>query len=308
MTNPTDPPESTPESSGGASGGPDAPAGGGEPASDETTASSGAGSRARGRGPVLPIALLAVAAATLWGSSRLTWVTVTSADGLTEPRTDELDGGVWFGALTPLALMLLAAVAAVLGTRGWPRRAVGVIIALAAAITAVPPLALLNGSGATAERAAALAELPGRATVQEVVTSTGPALLATVGAVAAFLAGVLLVRMPERTARLSGKYDNPVFRRAAATDLVAKRNSGATAEPVSERVLWDALDAGTDPTETETPDRDSGGTTPASGGTAGAGDRADASSEEPDGSTAPEGDTDTDRGADPSDGGDRRTR
>lgn len=300
MTHPANPSGSTPES-GGSGADPEAGT-----SADETAASSG--SAPRGRGPVIPIVLLAVAASTLWGSSRLTWVTVTSADGLTEPRTDDIGGGVWFGALTPLALMLLAAVAAVLGTRGLPRRAVGVIIALAAAIAAVPPLALLNGSGATAERAAALAELPGRAAVQEVATSTGPALLAMVGAVAAFFAGVLLARMPERAARLSGKYDNPVFRRAAATDLVTRRNSGAsTAEPVSERVLWDALDAGTDPTESDPAesdpaDRDSGAPTSAPG------DRAGASAEKPDGSPPREGAADTGRGDDPTDSGDRHAR
>ncbi|WP_083874215.1 TIGR02234 family membrane protein [Nocardia paucivorans] len=288
MTDPTRPGEPTPKPGGETSG-----AQTGSPG-DETTTSAGAAGR--GRGPVLPIALLAVAAATLWGSSRLTWVTVTSADGLTEPRTDDIDGGVWFGALTPLALTMLAAVAAVLGTRGWVRRLVGVIVALASAVTAVPPLALLNGSGATAERAAALAELPGRAVVQEVTTSTAPALLATVGAVAAFLAGVLLARMSGHTARLSGRYDNPVFRRAEATDLVAKRNSGApTAEPVSERVLWDALDAGTDPTES---DADREAETPHSPG-----DPKDAPAKRQDDSAYRVDETGTDPGDGPADGG-----
>ncbi|WP_254854230.1 TIGR02234 family membrane protein [Nocardia donostiensis] len=206
------------------------------------------------RYPVGAIVLLAVAAAALWGASRLTWVTVMSSDGLTEPRTDHLGGGVWFAALTPLALVLLAAIAAVLATRGWLRRLVGVVVALVAAVTAVPALALLTGSGATAERAATLAELPGRAHVDEVVTANGPPVLTVVGALAAFAAGVLLARMSERTARLSGKYDNPVFRRAAATDLVTGRAAGPAGsaganEPLSERVLWDALDAGTDPTD-----------------------------------------------------------
>src|SRR5262245_8434091 len=82
----------------------------------------------RRRDPVGAIVLLAVAAAALWGSSRMTWVTVSSTDGLTEPRTDKLNGGVWFGALTPLALVLLAAIAAVLATRGWLRRMFGVLI------------------------------------------------------------------------------------------------------------------------------------------------------------------------------------
>lgn len=200
----------------------------------------------RNRYPVAPIALLAVAAAALWGSSRLTWVTVTSADGLTEPRTDELNGGVWFGALTPLALVLLAAIAAVLATRGWVRRLVGVLVALIAAVTAVPALALLTGSGATEERAATLAELPGRADVQELVTAPAPAVLALAGALAAFGAGLLLARMPAGTKPLSGKYDAPATRKAAATRAVQE---GPASGPLPERVLWDALDAGADPTD-----------------------------------------------------------
>ncbi|WP_280415997.1 TIGR02234 family membrane protein [Nocardia carnea] len=206
---------------------------------------------ARGaRQPVTALALLALGAAALWGSSRLTWVTVTSADGLTEPRTDELNGGVWFGALTPLALVLLAAIAAVLATRGWMRRLVGVVVALIAAVTAVPALALLTGSGATEQRATDLAGLPGRAQVQELVTSSGPAALTLCGALAAFGAGLLLARMPAGTKQLSGKYDNPATRKAAATQAVQQRGSG---EVLPERVLWDALDAGADPTDSTDP-------------------------------------------------------
>ncbi|MET8652502.1 TIGR02234 family membrane protein [Nocardia aurea] len=201
------------------------------------------------RYPVGAITLMALAAAAMWGSSRLTWVTVSSTDGLTQPRTDELLGSDWFGALTPLALVLLSAVAAVLATRGWLRRIVGILVGLVAAVTAVPSFALLTGSGATEERAATLAELPGRATVTEVVVAPFPAWLTLAAAAAAFVAAVLLARMPEQTARLSGKYDNPVFRRAAATEQVAKRDADAPDGGLSERVLWDALDAGTDPTE-----------------------------------------------------------
>ncbi|WP_228000802.1 TIGR02234 family membrane protein [Nocardia australiensis] len=206
--------------------------------------------------PIVAIVLLALGAAALWGSSRLTWVTVTSADGLTEARTDHLNGGVWFGALTPLALVLLASIAAVLATRGWLRRMCGVLIGLLAAVTAVPAFALLTKSSATAARAATLAELPGRATVAEVVTAPFPAVLSLAGALAAFTAAVLLARMPEDSARLSGKYDNPVFRRAAATEEVTQRRTeeavagaNSSSAQLSERVLWDALDAGTDPTE-----------------------------------------------------------
>ncbi|MFI6216227.1 TIGR02234 family membrane protein [Nocardia brasiliensis] len=213
-----------------------------------------AASDSRRKYPIGPLVLLAFAAAALWGASRLTWVTVTSSDGLTEPRTDRLNGGVWFGALTPLALVLLASVAAVLATRGWLRRVLGVLIALVAAVAAVPAFALLTSSGKIAERAATLAELPARAQVEQATTAPLPAVLALLGALAAFVAGALLTRMPQDTARLSGKYDNPVFRRAAATEQVTqRRDAQAGTEPnagqLSERVLWDALDAGTDPTE-----------------------------------------------------------
>ncbi|SNY89731.1 trp region conserved hypothetical membrane protein [Nocardia amikacinitolerans] len=199
--------------------------------------------------PIGAIVLLALAAALMWGSSRLTWVTVSSSDGLTEPRTDELNGSVWFGALTPLALVLLAAIAALLATKGWLRRMVGVLVALVAAATAVPAFALLTGQGATAERAAALAELPGRATVTEVTTAPLPAVLTLAAAFAAFAAGVLLARMPRESGRLSGKYESPVVRREAATEEVTKRRAADNSGQLSERVLWDALDAGTDPTE-----------------------------------------------------------
>ncbi|WP_084530993.1 Trp biosynthesis-associated membrane protein [Nocardia miyunensis] len=235
--------------------------------------------RAAGRrkNPIGPVVLLVLAAAALWAASRMTWVTITSSDGLTEPATHRLDGGVWFGALTPVALVLLAGVAAVFATRGWLRRLVGVVVALLAAVAAVPGFALLTQHGRTAERAATLAQLPARAHVDHVTTAAFPAALSLIGAVLAFLAGVLLARMPEATARLSGKYDNPVFRRAAAAEQVARQRGdvadaasatsgqtpagaaesgapqagSASKEQLSERVLWDALDAGADPTDDE---------------------------------------------------------
>ncbi|MCM6773224.1 TIGR02234 family membrane protein [Nocardia sp. CDC159] len=239
------------------------PAGADRADADPRQAPSDAAANPR-RYPIGPVLLLAVAAVALWGSSRLTWVTLTSSDGLTEPRTRHLNGGLWFGALTPLALVLLASVAAVLATRGWLRRLVGVIVAVVAAAAAVPGAAMLAHRGNVTERAATLAELPARARVDQVTTATFPALLSVLGALAAFAAGVLLARMPETTARLSGKYDNPVFRRAAAAEQVAERQAKAARRQsdtpdrpadqaasgqLSERVLWDALDAGADPTD-----------------------------------------------------------
>ncbi|MFD6269693.1 TIGR02234 family membrane protein [Nocardia asteroides] len=202
--------------------------------------------------PILPVALLALAAAGLWASSRMTWVTVHSADGLTEPRTDELVGATWFGALTPLALVLLASIAAVFAVKGGLRQLLGVVIAVVAAVAAVPGFALVMGEGRTAERAGTLAELPVRAVVSSADVHVAPAILSIVAAVLALAAGVLLTRRTGQSGQLSGKYDNPVFRRADASAQVNKqREDTATAAPLSDRVLWDALDAGTDPTDTD---------------------------------------------------------
>ncbi|WP_280221108.1 TIGR02234 family membrane protein [Nocardia neocaledoniensis] len=212
--------------------------------------------------PVVPVALLALAAAGLWASSRMTWVTVHSADGLTEPRTDDLDGATWFGALTPLALVLVAAIAAVFAVKGVLRQLLGVVIAVVAAVAAVPGFALAAGAGRTEERAGTLAELPVRAVVSGADVHLAPAILSIVAAGCALIAGVLLTRRPGESSQLSGKYDNPVFRRADASAQVSKRrDETGTAAPLSDRVLWDALDAGTDPTDTpEGPDDD--GTSP----------------------------------------------
>ncbi|MFB7879114.1 TIGR02234 family membrane protein [Nocardia sp. NPDC056064] len=200
--------------------------------------------------PVVPVALLALAAAGLWASSRMTWVTVHSADGLTEPRTDDLDGATWFGALTPLALVLVASIAAVFAVKGGLRQLLGVVIAVVAAVAAVPGFALTVGAGRTAERAGTLAELPVRAVVESAQTHLAPAILSIVAALCALTAGVLLTRRAAASTELSGKYDNPVFRRADASAQVSKqREDDGAAAPLSDRVLWDALDAGTDPTE-----------------------------------------------------------
>ncbi|MEU4323401.1 TIGR02234 family membrane protein [Nocardia fluminea] len=210
--------------------------------------------------PVVPVVLLALAAAGLWASSRMTWVTVHSADGLTEPRTDELNGGVWFGALTPLALVLVASIAAVFAVKGVLRQLLGVVISVVAAAAAVPGFALVVGAGKTADRAGTLAELPVRAVVSSAEAHLGPAILSIVAASLALAAGILLTRRTGERTEVSDRYDNPVFRKADASAAVSKQNTETgTSAPLSDRVLWDALDAGTDPTDTpDTPGADHG--------------------------------------------------
>ncbi|MDA3637055.1 MAG: TIGR02234 family membrane protein [Rhodococcus qingshengii] len=183
----------------------------------------------------------------------MTWVHLTSSDGKTLERTTDLDGSTWAAAMTPLALALLAAIAASFAVRGWALRVVGLLVALVAVAVAVPAVQLLV-SGASADRAVELAELSGHPEDLSTTVSVLPALLALLGAVAALGAAVLLMRKPPVRGGLSSKYDNPAARREAAAKL-GQGDKPASDEPVTQRMLWDALDAGEDPTAT---DRDDG--------------------------------------------------
>ncbi|WP_137725952.1 TIGR02234 family membrane protein [Prescottella subtropica] len=207
--------------------------------------------------------LLALAALCLWGSSRMTWVTVTSSDGLGQDRVTDLDGGTWAAATTPLALVLVAAIAAAFAVRGWVVRVVGGLVAVVAVLAAVPAVGLLVG-GASNEQASDIAGF-GRVGTQVTAAdvATLPALLVLFGAVAALAAAVVLIRKPAAAGGLSGKYDSPAARREAA----GRVGTGSSDEPKSQRMLWDALDAGEDPTvgDTDPGDTDVSKGTPPSG-------------------------------------------
>ncbi|PTR32381.1 putative membrane protein (TIGR02234 family) [Rhodococcus sp. OK519] len=199
--------------------------------------------------------LLAVAALCLWGSSRMTWVTVTSADGLGEERITDLDGGTWAAATTPLALALVAAIAAAFAVRGWLLRVVGLLVAVVAVVAAIPAIGLL-ANGASNDKASDIAGFERAATrVTDTEVATVPALLVLLGSVVALVAAFMLIRKPTATGGLSSKYDSPAARREAAA---SRGGSAAEDEPPTQRMLWDALDAGEDPT-VEAADNDSAG-------------------------------------------------
>ncbi|MFC7448940.1 TIGR02234 family membrane protein [Rhodococcus daqingensis] len=203
---------------------------------------SAAPARGRASAAAVPVVLLAVAALCLWASSRLTWVSVESFDGLGGARTSELIGGAWAAATTPLALTLVAAIAASFAVRGWALRVVGLLVALVAIAAIVPAATLLIG-GVDDDKAGRLAELPDRAEVTATEAFAGPAILVLLGGVTALIAAAALIRKAGASAGLSSKYATPAARRAAAGNHAATPE-----EPLSERMLWDALDAGEDPT------------------------------------------------------------
>lgn len=204
--------------------------------------------------------LLVVAAGALWMAARLPWVVIGSFDELGPPKEVTLTGASWSTALLPLALLMLAAAVAALAVRGWPLRALAVL--LAAASFAVGYLGIsLWVVPDVAARGADLAHFP-------VVTLVGSArhywgaVAAVLAAVCALLAAVFLMS----SAAIRGSAGEDMARYAAprARRSIARRqhsNAAGRAAPqddgpdmgprMSERMIWEALDEGRDPTDRE---------------------------------------------------------
>merc|ERR1711925_36214 len=89
----------------------------------------------------------------------MTWVQITTFDGLGHPQTAELNGATWSTALIPLALVVLAAAGAALAVRGWPLRVLALLVAVASAAMAYLAISLWVVED-VAVRAARLAEVP----------------------------------------------------------------------------------------------------------------------------------------------------
>ena len=188
-----------------------------------------------------PRALLGVCAAlvagagALWGASGLAWVEVRPL--VRAPV--ELTGAAIAPALTGLALVALAGVAGVVATGGVLRRAVGVLLAGAAAwVVAVSVPAWTTDPAALV----AAARPPDGAAIQGGVASlagqpaaaTAAPLLALLGALLLLVAGVAVVLREPRLARLGARFASAGPARQSVDD--------------PDRAAWNDLDQGRDPT------------------------------------------------------------
>ncbi len=183
--------------------------------------------------------LLLFAAAGLWAASHLSWVSVQSFDGLGQPRTVTVDGAAWSSALVPMAVLLAAAALAALAVRGWVLRAMSVLVAIVSLVLGYLGIGLIVLPD-IGPRGAALAGVPIIHLVGSQRYVVG-AWITVAAAVCALLAAVLLMRAAGSAADTAAKY--------AATRAEAAPPQG-TDEP-SARGMWDALDAGRDPTDSE---------------------------------------------------------
>jgi uncharacterized membrane protein (TIGR02234 family) len=190
--------------------------------------------------------LLLLAAGALWVASRMSWVVVNSADGLGQPQTTTLNGGAWSSALVPLAIILVAGVLKSMVGPWWQLRLLAVVVGALSAVMAYLAISLWVVVDVSV-RAADLAGVPLAELVSTQRHYWGAGV--TLSAAVLTLAGaVLFMRAPVKEASVDEKYEVPARRREAAR----RRAEGSD---MSERMIWDALDEGRDPTKPDSEGR-----------------------------------------------------
>ena len=190
--------------------------------------------------------LLVAAAGGLWGASRLPWVLISSFDGLGQPKQIVLTGASWSTALVPLALLCLAAAVAAMAVRGWQLRVLALVLAAVSLASGYLATSMWGARDITL-RALDIAEIPLTSLLGTERRLTG-AVLSLVAALGVLAAAVLLMRVAAHSGSRVTKYSAPAERRAAARDVEAGRRADPDGPRVSERMMWDALDEGRDPT------------------------------------------------------------
>jgi uncharacterized membrane protein (TIGR02234 family) len=196
--------------------------------------------------------LLMAAAAALWVASRLPWVVVRSFDGLGQPKQVTLPGATWSSALLPLALLMLATAVAALAVRGWPLRVLAGLLAVASLAVGYLGVSLwvIPDVGV---RGADLAHFPVMFLVGSERRYWGAG-IAVAAAVCTLAAAVLLMRSASKARESATKYAAPATRRSNALredagGAVLEGSGKPDRSDMSERMIWDALDEGRDPTD-----------------------------------------------------------
>lgn len=204
--------------------------------------------RRGGRKIRLAQCLLVAAAGTLWVASRLPWVAIRSFDTLAPPRIATVSGASWSTGLLPLAMLFLVAALAALAVRGWPLRMLAVLIALASLATGYLAVSLWVIPDVTV-RAADIAHVPLLSLVGSERHYVGAAITVS-AAVCALAAAVLLLRSAGSDAARTTKYAASGARRSMPR---------CDDQAISERMIWEALDEGRDPTDRQLPGSDTEG-------------------------------------------------
>lgn len=223
---------------------------------DDDAARNSTGGRVRRKldGRSLALGLTVLSAAGLWGTGQMTWLTATVSDDKTGESTKEIIGRVWDAAGTPLALAMLAAMILSFALPPVARRVLGGFSAALAAVAGFAAVALLGGdpdldraqqlltSGAATQRQSSPVQISEWAVVTDASVHTFPVILALAAAACGIVGGVLLAMKPGQARHGHSRYETPEARREGVVEDLRE-------DPGSGRVIWDALDAGVDPTE-----------------------------------------------------------
>lgn len=236
--------------------------------SDEKTDVNGVDPKAgrTDRRPGAALLLIAASALGLWFAGRAAWLTVTTFDDKSGEAVNDLVGATWAPESTALALTLIAAVGATLILGGLGRRIVGALAAVVAVAASWSPMQLVTtgadpqraldllSSGAATQRANAPVTVSDWAQVQDLAVHPLGPVAAIIAAALGVVGGTLLLARPGGASRKrTGAYETPEVRRERVREDLRH-------DPQSGRVLWDALDAGVDPTDSaEDPDARPGG-------------------------------------------------
>ena len=200
--------------------------------------------------------LVILAAAGVWGFSRMTWLTAEVFDDKAGESTHELVGAVWDPAGTPLALAMMAALIAAMAVPPVVRRIIGVLIALLSAGASFRAVQLVGAepdlyraqqllrSGVATQNSSNPEQISAWAQVVSAEVHNLPVLLTVIVAVLGVCGGVVLAMKRGVSDTGYRRYETPERRREGA-------KQDLTENPDSGRVLWDALDAGVDPTDDE---------------------------------------------------------
>ncbi|RZT85247.1 putative membrane protein (TIGR02234 family) [Pseudonocardia sediminis] len=188
------------------------------------------------RGLGLACLLLLAGAGILYVSGSLTWFSVTVPTATRGELTTTATGAQLQPAITAVAALLLAAVAATVALSGIARRLLGVLVVLAGVAAAWSTIAEVVTPPTPAQLVSAREGLStgGQPIGTSAVTASVWPWLAVLGAVVAVVAGGLLVVRERRMARLGARYAAP----GTPTDTPA--------DP--DRAAWEQLDDGRDPT------------------------------------------------------------
>ncbi|MEV7548863.1 Trp biosynthesis-associated membrane protein [Amycolatopsis sp. NPDC089917] len=165
---------------------------------------------------------LLLGAVALWGSSQLVWFAEFRDGGVRGTIVYTEIGSTRAIALIPLALLALAGTAGLIATGGWPRRVLGVVLAVAGA--AAVWIGVADGP------------FTGFADGLPVAQMLGARGLAILGGILVAAGGLAAIKGAGRMPRLGAKYSAPGAKKRAAKD--------------PETELWEALSEGEDPTAT----------------------------------------------------------